>query len=608
MATNPYTQADINKQYNDWRAGNPTKTAEDAYNYGTSLGLTGSQVNQASVAYKPPVDPNRQTAVNKAFADSMAQMGITSASDPRWTDASAALTKQANELGVDNTEYSTAMGAWNDGQIAKSQQWNGGAAANSDQLKVAQDWAKGKTSDELAAKGKEMNLTPEQFASVFGRTGEEATGVGYGTSGGLIASAKGLTWNGSEWVRPAATTGGTTTGAGGSTTTTTTTGGTQTNTGGGAVASGGGGGGGGAAPAVERYQAERVATTPDMTIEGRMGRLMDPNDPRNQQLATQAKQIANGRGVMNSSMGDTMIQDSIIRNAIAIAQPDAAMTADNAKFSAAAGNMASQFNAGAQNTMGLQVQGQGYDATKTDKLVAADVEKAKTQQAYTQANMAQSQLYTQANMATQNGFDLTKMTAQEQTDLKKMGAAFGYNLQLADAGQKAEIAKMAVAQDYLRNNMGLANSFDISKMEKGAALTLAQMDAQQLNTVATLAIKQGYDVANLTSAQATQLAAAGISASAATTAAAMAADARRELQMDQNAFTTLTNGSQNALSIVSGLQNKFQQIQMDTNITDPAAKKAALTDATNIARAAMGVIAHSTNDASFNAVLDMIDL
>lgn len=339
-----------------------------------------------------------------------------------------------------------------------------------------------------------------------------------------------------------------------------------------------------------------------------MGRLMDPNDPRNQQIATQAKQIANGRGVMNSSMGDTMIQDGIIKNAIAIAQPDAAMTADNAKFSAAANNTASQFNAGAQNTMGLQVQGQGYDATKTDKLVAADVAKAATAQGYTKENMATSQLYTQANMATQNGFDLTKMTAQEQTDLKKMGAAFGYNLQLADAGQKAEIAKMAVAQDYLRNNMGLANSFDISKMEKGAALTLAQMDAQQLNTVATLAIKQGYDVANLTSAQATQLAAAGISASAATTAAAMAADARRELQMDQNAFTTLTNGSQNALSIVSGLQNKFQQIQMDTNITDPAAKKAALTDATNIARAAMGVIAHSTNDASFNAVLDMIDL
>ena len=151
MATNPYTQADINKQYNDWRAGNPTKTAEDAYNYGTSLGLTGSQVNQASVAYKPPVDPNRQTAVNKAFADSMAQMGITSASDPRWTDASAALTKQANELGVDNTEYSTAMGAWNDGQIAKSQQWNGGAGPNAEEIKNARAWSTGKTGAEIAA-------------------------------------------------------------------------------------------------------------------------------------------------------------------------------------------------------------------------------------------------------------------------------------------------------------------------------------------------------------------------------------------------------------------------------------------------------------------------
>ena len=572
MATNPYTQADINTLWSQ-NYGKTAKTRQDAQTIR---------------------DQATEIARTKGIgADEIG--GMLNTAEGLYFDQNNGRNNWEPKATTTPAPVSGTPGAWNNGN-----------AANADQLKTAQDWAKGKTSDELAAKGKEMGLTPDQFASVFGNTGQEATNVGYGTSGGLIAGAKGLTWNGSEWVRPAA--GGTTTGAGGSTTTTTTSN-TETATGGGVVS--GGGGGGGAAPAaqpVERYQAQGVATTPEMTIEGRMARLMDPNDPRNQQIATQAKQQANARGVMNSSMGDTMIQDSIIRNAIAIAQPDAAMTADNAKFSAAAGNMASQFNAGAQNTMGLQVQGQGYDATKTDKLVAADVEKAKTQQAYTQANMAQSQLYTQANMATQNGFDLTKMTTQEQTDLKKMGAAFGYNLQLADQGQKAEIAKMAVAQDYLRNNMGLANSFDISKMEKGAALTLAQMDAQQLNTVATLAIKQGYDVANLTSAQATQLAAAGISASAATTAAAMAADARRELQMDQNAFTTLTNGSQNALSIVSGLQNKFQQIQMDTNITDPAAKKAALTDATNIARAAMGVIAHSTNDASFNAVLDMIDL
>lgn len=572
MATNPYTQADINTLWSQ-NYGKTAKTRQDAQTIR---------------------DQATEIARTKGIgADEIG--GMLNTAEGLYFDQNNGRNNWEPKATTTPAPVSGTPGAWNNGN-----------AANADQLKTAQDWAKGKTSDELAAKGKEMGLTPDQFASVFGNTGQEATNVGYGTSGGLIAGAKGLTWNGSEWVRPAA--GGTTTGAGGSTTTTTTSN-TETATGGGVVS--GGGGGGGAAPAaqpVERYQAQGVATTPEMTIEGRMARLMDPNDPRNQQIATQAKQQANARGVMNSSMGDTMIQDGIIRNAINIAQPDAAMTAENARFTAGAGNTASQFNAGAQNQMGLQTQGQVYDATKTDKLVAADVAKAATAQGYTKENMATSQLYTQANMATANGFDLTKMTAQEQTDLKKMGAAFGYNLQLADAGQKAEIAKMAVAQDYLRNNMGLANSFDISKMEKGAALTLAQMDAQQLNTVATLAIKQGYDVANLTSAQATQLAAAGISASAATTAAAMAADARRELQMDQNAFTTLTNGSQNALSIVSGLQNKFQQIQMDTNITDPAAKKAALTDATNIARAAMGVIAHSTNDASFNAVLDMIDL
>jgi len=346
-------------------------------------------------------------------------------------------------------------------------------------------------------------------------------------------------------------------------------------------------------PAVERYTAQGVQTTPEMTIEGRLKNLLDPNDPRNQQIATSMKEQANARGVLNSSMGDTMIQDGIIKNAVSIAQPDAAMTANNAQFTAGAGNQAGQFNANAQNQMGLQAQ-----------QIQAAKDAAATNQGYVSQNMAQSQLYTQANMASQNGFDLSKMTAQEQADLKKMGAAFGYNLQLADQGQKAEIAKMSVAQDYLRNNMALGNSFDIAKMDKSAAITLAQMDAQQLNTVATLAIKQGYDVANLTSAQATQLAAAGINASAQTQAAAMAADARRALQMDQNDFTTLTNGSNNALSIVGKLQSDIAAIQRDPNITDGAAKDKMVASAVNTTRAAMSVISHSTNDPTFNTLMD----
>ena len=587
MATNPYTQADINDLWTQ-TYGKTAKTAQDA-----------------------------QTIRDQA-------------------------TEIARQRGISAEEIGGMLDTAQTTYTTKNTPWNNGLAANADQLKVAQDWAKGKSSDELAAKGQEMNLTADQFGSVFGRTGAEATNVGYGTSTGLISSARGLTWDGTNWVKPAEAPAPTSTPAPAPAPAPTPTP-TPTPTATAApvptpapvaevepeavpVPIGSNG-----EPIVAQgYTAERVATTPDMTIEGRMRGLMDPNDPRNQQLATQAKQIANGRGVMNSSMGDSMIQDGIIKNAIAIAQPDAAMTAENARFSANAGNQAGSFNAGEQNKFGLNTQDaayalqrqalaqdylksnmattQGYDLEKMAKNYGYDLGKMSQQQINDMVKLATVQGYTQANMELGSKLNIEQMSAAQKFELNKMAVNQGYTLTNMTTAQSNDLQKMSAANDFLKSNMGLQNTFDISKMEKAAALTLAQMDHQQLQTVATLAIKQGYDVANLTSAQATQLAAAGISASAATTAAAMAADARRELQMDQNAFTTLTNGSQNALSIVSGLQNKFQQIQMDTNITDPAAKKAALTDATNIARAAMGVIAHSTNDASFNAVLDMIDL
>jgi len=96
-----------------------------------------------------------------------------------------------------------------------------------------------------------------------------------------------------------------------------------------------------------------------------MARLMDPNSQYNQAVATTARGTANQRGLLNSSIGDSMVQDGIIKNALSIASPDAAATNTANQFNANASNQAGQFNAGAQNASNLLNQANAYDSTKT---------------------------------------------------------------------------------------------------------------------------------------------------------------------------------------------------------------------------------------------------
>ena len=174
------TQAEINKLWAEQLAqgGGTTETANTLRKQALAMGITPEQLNTAeSNAF------NAQTANNPtSYARTSANLGM---------GGTAASPMSVTPTGPTANSY-----------------WNGGQAANAEQLATAQNWAKGKTSEELAAKGKEMNLSPEQFGSVFGQSGAAATGVGYGTAGGLNDSAKGLTWNGSSWDKAAPTTGG----------------------------------------------------------------------------------------------------------------------------------------------------------------------------------------------------------------------------------------------------------------------------------------------------------------------------------------------------------------------------------------------------------------
>lgn len=78
--------------------------------------------------------------------------------------------------------------------------------------------------------------------------------------------------------------------------------------------------------------------TADQTVEGRIAGLIDPNNPLNVQLRTQVLQQMNARGMANSALAESAVQDAIIRNAMQIAGMDAQT------FAKAAGWNAEQLN------------------------------------------------------------------------------------------------------------------------------------------------------------------------------------------------------------------------------------------------------------------------
>lgn len=91
----------------------------------------------------------------------------------------------------------------------------------------------------------------------------------------------------------------------------------------------------------------------NQTVQGQMAALADPNNPYYQQWATAGAQNAAARGFTgNSSIRDTGILDSVMRNATPVAQSDAATYAKAAGYNADQSNQFAVANQNATNTAG----------------------------------------------------------------------------------------------------------------------------------------------------------------------------------------------------------------------------------------------------------------
>ena len=248
------------------------------------------------------------------------------------------------------------------------------------------------------------------------------------------------------------------------------------------------------------------AVTNNMTVQGQLAGIMDPNNPLMQQAQTQGQQISANRGLANSSMAATGGQSAMYTAATPIATSDATMFGN-----AASGNAT---NATSLSNAATQAASSKY---ATDVGAATSIANAATQAASSKYGAdvgASSSKYgtdvgattSIANTATQAasskyGTDVGATTSVGNTTAQIAAAAA---LQTAGAKSALELQKQQQDYDLLKTNV--VQAFNVSNMDHAAAITLGQMTTQQQNDIAKLATAQGYNLATLTAQQVNDLA------------------------------------------------------------------------------------------------------
>jgi len=168
------------------------------------------------------------------------------------------------------------------------------------------------------------------------------------------------------------------------------------------------------------------------TTSGQLGEILKTDNPLMQTAATQAKQDANNRGLINSTMAVQAGQQAMINSATPIAQNNASTYASNAQFNTQQANAMGQFNSAEQNKL-LQTS---LDLNNRTELANIEANYKNLMQANSSAYSTwQQTLKNISDIQTNADMDAKTKTAavKEQTDLLKnsfsmLGAMNNLNL------------------------------------------------------------------------------------------------------------------------------------------------------------------------------------
>jgi hypothetical protein len=236
----------------------------------------------------------------------------------------------------------------------------------------------------------------------------------------------------------------------------------------------------------------------NQTVQGQLQGIIAANSPLMQQARTGALQQMNKRGLMNSSMAIGAGQDAVIRQAMPIAQQDATLFGNRAKYNADVANQMAQFNVGAENQalqFGAAASNQAGLANQAAANQAAQFSSAAANQAALANASAQnqaaqfsaaaaneaSQQYSQALNATTNKmldqsmqYALANADSQTKIELQNIDAATRKDLAATEAAYKNQMQASASAneifQQVSKNISDLMANPDLETAAKQAAV------------------------------------------------------------------------------------------------------------------------------------------
>lgn len=97
------------------------------------------------------------------------------------------------------------------------------------------------------------------------------------------------------------------------------------------------------------------------TVSGQLDKILSQDSPLMQSAGQRGAQLAQSKGLLNSSMGVEAGQKAVIDTALPIAQQDAATFSQQRTTNQQAGNAASQFGAASANTAAISNAGASND-------------------------------------------------------------------------------------------------------------------------------------------------------------------------------------------------------------------------------------------------------
>ena len=186
-------------------------------------------------------------------------------------------------------------------------------------------------------------------------------------------------------------------------------------------------------------QGAAQATLPQAkTVAGLLDTILAKDSPLMQRAATQGKQFANNRGLLNSSMAGGAAQGAMIDRATPIASQDSQSALSLSQFNAGQTNDMRRQSNDFQIRSNLMEQGQGYDLQKMQSQFGYT-----SQLATQEAEQALSNLYASSNA------NAWGVMANNVTDLVGQASAQIQNIQMNPDIEQAD--KAALIQQVLSN-------------------------------------------------------------------------------------------------------------------------------------------------------------